>query len=321
MSRPIHNPFTQAWIQSLMQAAEVPASRTIRSKIEWIDILSQDRPNQDRMTAASDLWNYCQSEGLLELLKIVPTSQPIWQFSRDDIFSFRRRQDSSAHNLSNLESWIHAIGLQPATFELTAEVTAQDWTELVRNEAVRLKQSLNTAAVGQSSIKHLPCTARWSNNLWSVQFDQIDWIIVHYEDYVSVPRPQLELCDEPISWAIANAHESILTKSGGANDFRIEKSDWMDCVERLKPVHQLVLGNSSDFSPWFNRAWDCVWPTIYREQNLLNGKADINWIRSEMKACVTAQPRLTVWMFMFAKLICQFMVGRGLGQCADFVDR
>jgi hypothetical protein len=319
MPLPITNPFTQGWIQALMQATEVPASRTIKSKIEWIDILSQDRPDQDRLAAARELWNYCETEGLMDLLKIIPTSQSIWQFSRDDIFTYQRR-DSSPANLSNLESWTRAIGLQPATFELMAEVTAGDWTELVRNEAVRLKQSLNTAAVSQSSIKHLPCIARWADNLWSVQFDQVDWIIVRYEDFVSVPRPPLEAIEETIAWALANAHDSILTKSGSSCAFALERSIWMDCVEKLKPIHQLVLSNSRDFSPWFNRAWDCVWPVVYREQNLLNGKADINWIRGEIKACLTAQPRLTVWMFMFAKLTCQIMVGRGLGQCADFVD-
>jgi hypothetical protein len=80
------------------------------------------------------------------------------------------------------------------------------------------------------------------------------------------------------------------------------------------------LSNSRDFSPWFTRVWDCVWPVIYREQNMLNGKADLNRIRSEIKECLTTQPRLTVWMFLFAKLSSLIMVGRGLGQCADFID-
>ncbi len=302
-----------------MLATEIPASRTIKSKLEWIDTLCQDRPDQDRMAAAKDLWAFCESEGLVDLLKIVPTSQPTWQFSQEDIFTYQRRE-SSVLKTGDFEDWTGAIGLRPAEFELTAEVTARDWNELVRNEAVRLRQALNTTKIGQESLKHLPCTARWADNQWSVQFDQLDWIIVRYEDCVSVQRPQLEAIEEAIAWTMANAHDTILTKSGKSCDFILQRSPWMDCVEKLTPIHQLVLSNSKDFSPWFTRAWDCVWPVIYREQNFLNGKADINWIRAEMKDCLSAQPRLTVWMFMVAKLSSQIMVGRGLGHCADFVD-
>lgn len=319
MSLSITAPFTQAWIQALMLATEIPASRTIKSKLEWIDMLCQDRPDQDRMAAAKDLWTFCESEGLMDLLKIVPTSQSVWQFSREDIFTYQRRE-TPATNLSDFETWTGAIGLQPANFELTAEVTAREWTELVRSEAVRLRRALNTTTIGQESLKHLPCTARWADNQWSVTFDQVDWIVVRYEGYVSVQRPQLEAIEEAIAWTIANAHDTILTKTVKPCDFILQRSPWMDCVEKLKPIHQMVLSNSKDFSPWFNRAWDCVWPVIYREQNLLNGKADINWIRAEIRDCMSAQPRLTVWMFMFAKLTSQIMVGGGLGHCADFVD-
>jgi hypothetical protein len=303
-----------------MQATEIPASRTIKPKVEWIDILCQYRPDQDRMAAARELWSFCETEGLIDLIKIIPTAQSTWRFSIEDVFTYQRNHESSTPQPSNQDSWSRAIGLQAVTFELTAEVTSRDWAELVRKEAVRLNQSLNTAAVGQSSIKHLPCTARWADNLWSVQFDQVDWIIVRYEDYVSVPRPKFEAVEETIAWAMAKSHESVLSKSAVKCDFMLSRSAWMDCVEKLQPVHQLVLSNSGDFSPWFNRAWDCVWPVVYREQNLLNGKADINTIRSEIKACLTAQPRLIIWMFLFAKLTCQILVGRGLGHCADFVD-
>lgn len=319
MSQSITAPFTQSWIQALMLASEIPASRTIKSKLEWIDILCQDRPDQDRMAAAKDLWAFGETERLLDLLKIVPTSQLIWQFSRDDIFTYQRRE-TTATNTLDFESWTGAIGLTPANFELTAEVTARDWNDLVRSEAVRLRRALNTNAIGQESLKHLPCTARWADHQWMVQFEQVDWVIVRYEECVSVQRPVLEAIEEAIAWTMANAHDAILNKSVKPCDFILQRSLWMDCVEKLKPIHQLVFSNSKDFSPWFNRAWDCVWPTVYREQNLLNGRADINWIRAEIKACMTAQPRLTVWMFMFAKLTSQIMVGGGLGYCADFVD-
>lgn len=302
-----------------MLATEVPASRTIKSKLEWIDTLCKDRPDQDRMAAAKDLWAFCESEGLKELLTIVPTSQSIWQFSREDIFNYQRRQ-SPAASLTDFESWTGAIGLQPAKFELTAEVTARDWTDLVRSEAVRLRRALNTTTIGQESLKRLPCTASWADNGWSVQFDQVDWVIVQYEGSVSVQRPQLEAIEEAIAWSLANAHDTVLNKSVERCDFVLEQSIWMDCVEKLKQIHQMVLSNAKDFSPWFLRAWDCVWPIVYREQNQLNGKADLNWIRAETKECMTAQSRLTVWMFMFAKLSYQIIVGGGLGHCADFVE-
>lgn len=312
-------PFTQAWLQALMLAIDVPASRTIKTKLEWFEILCKDRPDQDRMAAARDLWAFCESEGLMDLLTIVPTSQSIWQFSRDDVFTYQRRE-STKTNLDDFESWAGAIGLQPATFELTAEVTARDWTELVRSEAVRLKRALNTTTIGQESLKRLPCSASWADNRWSVQFDQVDWIIVQYEGSVSVQRPELEAIEEAIAWTLANAHDTVLNKSVKPCDFALQHSIWMDCVAKLKPIHQLVLSNAKDFSPWFLRVWDCVWPVVYREQNQLNGKADINWIRAEVKDCMTEQPRLTVWMFMFAKLSSQVMVGGGLGHCADFTD-
>lgn len=302
-----------------MLATEIPASRTLKSKFEWIDILCHDRPNEDRMTAAKDLWAFCESEGLGDLLKIVPTSQSIWQFSREDIFTYQRTETSTP-SIRDFESWTVAIGLQAGNFELIGEVTARDWTELVRSEAVRLKRALNTTTIGQESLKHLPCIARWEENRWSVQFDQVDWIMVQYGEFVSVQRPRFESIEEAIAWTMANAHDTILNKSIKPCDFSLQKSMWMDCVEKLKPIHELVLNNSKDFSPWFNRVWDCVWPVVYREQNHLNGKADINWIRAEIKDCMAAQPRITVWMFMFAKLASQIMIGGGLGHCADFED-
>jgi len=43
-------------------------------------------------------------------------------------------------------------------------------------------------------------------------------------------------------------------------------------------------------------------------------------LRRELKACLDAQPRLCMWMFLFAKLICQTQLSTGLGFCADFGD-
>ncbi len=322
MSLSIANPFTQSWIQALTQAAEIPATRTIKSKLEWVDSISLNRSDVDRLAAAQELWNFAEAEGLGGLLQIVPTSQSTWVFDREDIFLYERNQQSLADLKAswNFEHWAQAIGLKPASFSLTAEVTSVDWMGLVRSEAVRLKQSLNTAAVIQTSTMHLPCTARWVNDAWSVQFDQLNWIVVNYEDPASVPRPPFNAIKEPLTWALKAANTSLVTKNSGPCAFTLRPAPWMDCVERLQPLHEMMVGNASSFNPWLAKLWNCVWPVIYREQNVLKGHADIDSIRSEMKACLSAQPRLTVWMFLFAKLVCQMQIGRGLGLCADFTD-
>jgi hypothetical protein len=322
-SQPIANPFTQSWIQALTQAAEFPATRTIKAKLEWIDSISLNRPDVDRLAAAQELWDFAEAEGLGGLLQIVPTNQSTWVFDREDIFLYERSSDSLAELKAgwNFDKWTQAIGLQPtSTFSLIAEVTSVDWMGLVRSEAVRLRQSLNTAAVTQTSTMHLPCTARWINNAWTVQFDQLDWIVVSYEDSPTMPHPALETLEQPLMQALAHADKAIAVKDAGPCSFSLRPAPWMGCVDRLQPLHNSLIENNHDFSPWLMKTWNCVWPVVYKEQNVLKGLADLDTIRREIKTCLEAQPRLTVWMFLFAKLVTQMQAGRGLGLCADFVD-
>jgi hypothetical protein len=319
---PITNPFTQSWIQSLTQAAEIPATRTIKAKLEWVDAVCLNRPDVDRMAAAKELWSFAETEGLSGLLQIVPTNHSPWVFDREDIFIYERTPEGLAElkRAWSLEAWTQSLGIQPSKFALVAEVTSSDWMALVRSEAVRLKQTLNTAAVTQTSTMHLPCTGRWDGKSWAVQFDQLDWIYVNYEDPVTVTRPSYAEMETALIEALSFASTNVVAKSGPSSSYALRPAQWMNCSERLMPIHQLVMDNAGGFAPWIAKVWSCVWPVIYREQNVLKGQADLDVIRRDIKECLNAQPRLTVWMFMFAKLVCQSQLSRGLGFCADFVD-
>jgi hypothetical protein len=120
------NPFTQSWIQSLTLAADNPVARTIKSKLDWIDHLSQVRDAADRQAAAQALWDYATSAGLRELLHILPTAQSCWTFSPNDTFLYARSEDGSQQSSSqDLETWKQALGLEPASFSIDCGGDAQ----------------------------------------------------------------------------------------------------------------------------------------------------------------------------------------------------
>ena len=101
----------------------------------------------------------------------------------------------------------------------------------------------------------------------------------------------------------------------------MERLLWIGCVKRLEALHKQILATEAkDYSPWFRRTWACVWTVIYREQNVLRGQANVDVVRSELTACVGTVPRLTTWMFAFAKLVCENQLGRGLGICGDYTN-
>ena len=92
-------------------------------------------------------------------------------------------------------------------------------------------------------------------------------------------------------------------------------------MKRLEHLHkQILTTQANDFAPWFRRTWACVWTVVYREQNVLRGQANVDVVRAELAACVSTVPRLTTWMFVFAKLICENQLGRGLGICGDYTN-
>ncbi len=318
----INHPFTQSWIQALTLAAENPLVRTIKPKMDLIHSLSKSQTDADRQVSAQTLWDFAAAQGLVELLQILPTLEANWVFDTDDKFLYRRAEVDGHEPLGPLtfERWKQAMGLEASQFPLVAEVYCGDWTSLVRSEAVRLQKRLNTSAVLQTSTMQLPCTARWDTKQWSVQFDQVDWIMVAYDDLPVMRRPDFAQLEERLMWSLANANDALVVKKAAACSYRPRDQAWYDCVHSLRPLHSMMQDNHSAFSTWLLRTWNCVWPIVYREQNQLREKADIDWVRTEFRDCLAAQPKLCVWMFVFAKLVCQSQIGTGLGICADFGD-
>lgn len=331
---PIAAPFTQAWIQALTLAADNPLARTIKPQLELINTLSRTRAEADRAQAAKELWQVAQREGLCDLLDILPIYRAQWVFQADDNFLYQRRDavdqplaaDATAAvepraTSGSFEAWRKAIGLEPLEVSLTAEVFSGDWASLVRSEAVRLQKALNTSAVAQATNLQLPCTARWDTKGWSISFDQVDWVVIRYEEDLPVMvRPSYAEIEGRVTKLLSQANETLVAKLATSCNFTPVPAAWEECVASLAPLHVSVRKNARLYSPWLLRTWQCVWPVVYREQHVLRERADIDVLRRELKACLDAQPRLCIWMFLFAKLICQSQLSTGLGFCADFGD-
>ncbi len=316
----IYHPFSMSWIQALASAADNPVARTIKPKLEMINALSRTQSDIDRKRAAESLWEFAESEGLKDLLCFLPIFESNWVFDIDDVFNYQRRnKDPQAVDCAlSFDAWRSAIGLEPIEVALTAEVFSGDWSSLVRSEAVRLQQSFNMSAVPQATTLRLPCTASWDTKCWTVRFDDVSWVKVQYADLPYVSRPSFAQMEERLTWIIAAASDNLVAKKNTRYEFRPALEPWFDCVESLKPLHEMLLRNAGTFSTWVARCWSCIWPVVYREQNVLRERADIDRVRSELKACLDAQPRLCMWMFVFAKLLCQTQISTGLGFCADF---
>lgn len=328
-SSAISSPFTQSWIQSLTLVASHPLARTIKPRLELVNTLSRSRAEADRAQAAKDLWELAQSAGLGELLDVLPVHRAQWKFPSDDNFLYRRRDaittDDGVHEASNVvsgsfESWRQAIGLDSLEVPLTAEVFSGDWARLVRSEAVRLQQSLSLSAMPQATTLQLPCTARWDTASWSVSFDQVEWMVVRFDELPVMDRPTNAELQERLLRMLTAANSTLVNKQAANCAFSATGSLWQECVTSLQPLHTSLHRQAGEFSPWLLRTWNCVWPIVYREQHVLHERADIDVVRRELKACLETQTKLCLWMFLFAKLICQSQLTTGLGFCADFGD-
>lgn len=309
MSTSVENPFTQSWIQALTLASDRPITRTIKPKLDWIDILSRSHL-AGRELAARELWEYAAKVPLLPVLTILPIREARWEF-QDEKFLFRQEQ---VPQLKSLEDWSTQLGIVAADFGLIAEVTGTDWAGLVRQEAVRQQRSFSTAAGGGANLQ-LPCTARWEADQWVIRFDAVEWLSVCYEEPVTVARPEYASVESNLLFTVAEADQQLATLKTQPHKQVSRDIEWIDSVIELSEFHHQAFGNSS---PWMRQAWHCVWPTVYRERNLLKGKADLVRVRREMAECLTSVPELTVWMFVFAKLVCLARLGNGLGLSADY---
>ncbi len=325
----INSPFTQSWIQSLTLVASHPLARTIKPQLELVNTLSRTRAEADRAQAAKELWDLAQPAGLGELLDVLPVYKAQWVFSSDDNFLYRRRDSvtnsdgehaASAAVSESFEVWRQALGLESLQVPLMAEVFSGDWASLVRSEAVRLQQSLSLSAMPQATTLQLPCTARWDTKSWSVSFDQVQWMVRRYDALPIMARPTYEELQERLLRLVTVANNTLITKQAANCAFSATGAAWQDCVASLQPLHIDLHRQAGKLSPWLLRTWNCVWPVVYREQHVLQERADIEVVRRELKACLEGQPKLCLWMFLFAKLICQSQLTTGLGFCADFGD-
>ncbi len=304
--------------------ADNPHARTIKPKLELVNALVLSRDEVDRVDTAKQLWDLANNEGLTELLGVLPLSRSTWVFDSEDVFLYQRATEPKSVSLAqgtsawSCEAWQQAMGLVPTQVPLTAEIYAGDWASLVRKEAVRLQKSFNMSAVEQANTLSLPCTAQWDTKHWKVKFDQVEWVVVAYDDTPGMSRPNYAELEEFLTWLIASAGEAQVNKKSAKCDYQPQVQAWADCVEGLRGLHQMLGQPGKDFSPWLVRVWHCVWPIVYREQHVLRERADLDQVRRELKACMEAQPRLCLWMFVFAKLVCQSQVGTGLGFCADY---
>lgn len=308
--------FTQNWLQSLTQVSHEPVARQIKPLLDSVSDLCRMNTDSDRLASAKRLWDFAASEGLQSLLSIIPLQQPDWHFDGDDTFVFHRTSNVAT---DDFDSWAKNIGVVDCEVSLLAEVTSKDWLSLVRQEAVRLQKSMNAAAAPAGMNLKIGCKAIWDQKGWAVRFDEADWVVVRYDDPFSVPRPSMSEMDECLGWLIANANETLVPKVVAGCTLDMGQQQWMNCVERFASLHQRVLVTDIKFfSPWFRKTWACVWTVLYREQSVLKGQADIDYVRREIAACITNVPRLTTWMFAFAKLLCECQLGRGLGTLGDF---
>jgi hypothetical protein len=323
---PVHtnNSFTVNWLQSLTLVATEPVARGIKPLLDSVNDLSRAHADSDRMVAARKLWDYAESEDLKNLLTILPVHQPDWLFDADDAFVYRHAADPATASTDfaaalSFETWTQWLGLAPWEASLAADVTSNDWLSLVRQEAVRQQRAMNAAAVPTGKNLTLPATASWDGNAWSIRFEAADWLVRRYEEAFTVQRPEMTDIAERIDWTILSAHDRLVPPHPPKISDQFQPPAWLNCVPDLKPLHErILLAETKPFATWFRRVWHAVWPVIYREQNVLGGKADLDFLRRELAECVKHAPRLTVWTFVSAKLICNTLLGSGLGIAGDY---
>lgn len=315
--------FTQQWLQSLTLAAKEPIAQQIKPLLERVNELTRQHAEGDRLDSAKRLWEFCASEGLVGLLELMPLAEPNWVFDRDDNFAYTRRMADQGGGVAakqplDFETWTQWLGLVPCRIPLQAEVNNRDWQSVLRQEAVRLQQTLNTAAMPSGLTLRLNCHAEWDLKSWSIRFDDAQWMVIAYEDPFSVERPEFASIEETLLWTIAQAHDGLAPN--GKSSTEVGAGPWMQCVPRLKHFHErIMVTEAKQYSAWFRRVWACVWTIIYREQNVLRGQANIDVVRQEIATAIKEAPRLTLWMFVFAKLVCECQLGRGLGASADYL--
>ena len=308
-------PFTSSWIQALTKAADNPLARGIKPKLEWLDQLSLQRASQERQEAAEQLWAYADANSLLPLLHCLPVRSSPWRFDDDDRFIIHHPNPPA---IETIEDWCAQLGIADGEYRVQTEVTASDWTSLVRSEAVRNQKPFSSSAFDGQTTMQIEGVARWLDGHWELGFDSIDWLTVSFDEPIQVPRPDWSALEDTVTWCLTECDLVKRAQKLGPTKSASGGLAWIDCIDSLQPMHDWVLSHQSGLGDWVKQAWCCVWPTVYREQNVLRGRADLVTIRDQMANCMTNASELTVWLFVFAKLVCLTQRGSGMGVCADY---
>ena len=309
-------PFNVNWLQSLTLAVQYPATLQVKPLITDIDTIGSFQPWPARLEAAKRLWSFAEAHALLGLLDALPWNQSRWHFPSEDRFFFE--PDASTRG-TGLEPWLTRLGAQPTESALRAEITQLDWTELLRKEMMHHGRSLNMSSMPTGKVLSLPCRGVWDGNNWEFRFEDPEWLVVKFDERFVVPRPALSEMEEGLQWSLAEAWDWIDKKKKCPAATAERSSAWTENVASLQAWHEKVLtGLQTEQNAWGRRIWECVWPVIYREENRLRADCDLGWLRAELAECFRDQPKLTLWMFVFAKLLCKQQIAAGLSACGEF---
>jgi hypothetical protein len=310
--------FTESWLQALSLSAGHETARKIRPWITDIGWICASELVPEQSDAALRVWDYCQANGLLDLLTTTPFWSLTWRFDEDEFFEFDRSAGEPKRPM-DFDTWRTGLGIEPTAVLLNARATQTDWTNLLRREAVRRSKPLSVTAIPQGSMVEVPCTAQWREARWRIQFEQPSWLDIEQVGIFYAKRPKREKIEELILGALDAANRSF--KPTAKTGFAATDALWMSCVEPLYDWHRSVLlTNEAGVSPWVRRVWNCVWPVIYRERNRLKGPCDLQLLRKELAECFASAPTLTQWMFIFARLVCELQIGNGIGIAGDWTD-
>ncbi len=317
---PFAKEFTEKWLQALSLSAALPAAQRIKPLMNDIDSICMQRSEKEQLDAANRLWDFAGNVRLRPLLTATPYQFGEWRFEDDEeeAFVFERPESDRT---DSLDEWIQSLGLRQHQVPMVAIVNQEDWSQILRDEAIRLGRPLKVigAPPSKESLLWLSCVAEWDRTDWTIRFEDPSWIAKKFEGGFVVTRPLWNTIEDQISEAVAFAIKDLAKGTTNIPNVKLDVPSWAASIPSLAPLHHKIFGNQATTpSPWFYRAWSCVWPVVYREQNRLRGPCDIECVRRELELCFRNVPQLTIWTFAIGKLICQHQLGRGLGLSGEF---
>jgi hypothetical protein len=298
--------FTENWIQSLTLAAKVPAA------------LGANNPQSDRVASAGRLWDFAKQERLLSLLDVIPSQNRTWVFEDDEAFIF---ESEPRLNVADKDDWMRAIGVVAGEFPLVATISREDWYTMIRRQMVGHGRSFSASALPEGTTLKLKCIGHWDTARWSMKFESPAWMSVEYESPFHTQRPDWSQIEDKVTMSIIETIDALKLKSTVSNTQYVDDTSWIQSIESLRSFHESILiKNNLGASPLFRRVWAAVWQVIYRQENKLKGDSDLGRLRKELEFAFQNGPRMTLWLFVLAKLTCKMQRGGGLGACGEFRD-